>query len=202
MQRPRLRNCAPRNKELQSSRRPASCPPALLFTPQDFELIKIKRRVPGLSESTLARFVSRAKLAVKVRGEVNVLVTSDSELRRLNHRFRGKNQPTDVLSFPANVNARGLAGDVAISQQIATYNALRLGHAVAQEVEILALHGILHLAGYDHEQDTGQMAAREARLRRALGLPMALIERNSRAGQKPKQARRATHPRKVARTPR
>jgi probable rRNA maturation factor len=69
------------------------------------------------------------------------------------------------------------AGDVAISADIALENSIQLGHSVAQEVKILALHGILHLAGFDHERDNGQMARKEAKLRRALRLPAALIER-------------------------
>jgi len=152
--------------------------------------------VPGLSEAALARFVSRAKRAVKLRGEVSLLITSDNELRRLNQRFRRNNKPTDVLSFPADdLCGNGLLGDVAISAQTAIYNAQRLGHPAAQEVEILALHGILHLAGYDHERDQGQMAAREAQLRSALGLPMGLIERNIRSGRGSRQSRQPVRPR-------
>jgi probable rRNA maturation factor len=153
-------------------------------------LVTIKKSVPGLSEARLARFISRAKRAANLRGEVSVLVASDNELRRLNQRFRGKNKTTDVLSFPADAVCRnGLAGDVAISGQTAIYNAQRLGHTAAQEVEILALHGILHLAGYDHERDNGQMAACEARFRSALGLPMGLIERSDRSGRGSRRVR-------------
>jgi probable rRNA maturation factor len=156
-------------------------------------LVTIKKRVSGLREATLARFILRAKRAAKLRGEVSVLVTSDHELRELNQRFRGKNKTTDVLSFPADaVGSNELAGDVAISAQTAIYNAQRLGHTAAQEVEILALHGILHLAGYDHVRDNGQMASREAHLRRALRLPMGLIERNSHSARRAQRA----HPRK------
>jgi probable rRNA maturation factor len=126
---------------------------------------------------TLSRFVLRATRAVRLKGEVNVLVTSSQELRKLNRRFRGKNQPTDVLSFPSGL-ADGLAGDVAISAEIAAKNAQQLGHSTAQEVEILTLHGVLHLAGYDHERDHGEMARKERRLRKSLGLPPGLIERS------------------------
>jgi probable rRNA maturation factor len=142
-------------------------------------LVTFKKRIPNLTESTVARFVARAKRAARVRGEVNVMITSSSELRRLNRRFRGKNKTTDVLSFPSTaIPANGLAGDVAISADIAADNARRLGHSMAEEIKILALHGILHLAGYDHERDHGQMASREARLRKAFRLPVGLIERN------------------------
>ena len=103
-----------------------------------------------------------------------MLITSSAELRRLNRRFRGKNEATDVLSFPS---ADGTLGDLAISAEIAARNAHRLGHSATDEIKILILHGLLHLAGYDHETDDGVMARKEARLRRVLGLPVGLIER-------------------------
>jgi probable rRNA maturation factor len=141
--------------------------------------------VAGLSDTALAKFVARASRASKLAGAVNVLVTGSAELRLLNRRFRGKDQPTDVLSFPpAPEFENGLAGDIAISADIAKQNALRLGHSAAQEIKILALHGVLHLVGYDHETDEGAMAGRETKLRRSLGLPLGLIERNTRKGPK------------------
>jgi len=98
----------------------------------------------------------------------------------LNRRFRGKDKATDVLSFPAEgLGAGGWAGDVAISADIASQNARALGHSPVEEIKILALHGILHLAGFDHENDRGQMAREEARLRRLLRLPVSLIERSN-----------------------
>jgi probable rRNA maturation factor len=141
-------------------------------------MVILQKRVAGLNEDSLDRFVARAKRAAKLRGSVTVLVTSSKELRRLNSRFRGKDKPTDVLSFPPEVVATsGFAGDVVISAEIAAQSARSLGHSPAEEVKILALHGVLHLAGYDHETDSGEMASREGRLRKELGLPMALIER-------------------------
>jgi probable rRNA maturation factor len=141
-------------------------------------MVILQKRVAGLNEDSLDRFVTRAKRAARLRGSVTVLVTSSKEMRRLNRRFRGKDKPTDVLSFPPEVIAmRRFAGDVAISAEIAAQNARNLGHSPAEEVKILALHGVLHLAGYDHEGDHGKMARREGRLRKQLGLPMALIER-------------------------
>lgn len=137
----------------------------------------------GLSEQALARFVLRARRAVGLPGIVNVLVTSSAAVRALNRQFRSQNKATDVLSFPSAPAAgkprkpAGPAGDVAISADIAAQNAIGLGHSAAQEVKILALHGILHLAGFDHERDNGQMARTEAKLRRVLRLPVALIER-------------------------
>jgi probable rRNA maturation factor len=77
----------------------------------------------------------------------------------------------------------GFAGEVAISADIALQNALRLGHSAALEVKVLVLHGILHLAGFDHERDNGEMARKEAKLRRTLRLPVGLTERG-RAGNK------------------
>jgi len=135
----------------------------------------------------LQRFVLRARRAVRLRGSVNVLVTSSAAVRSLNRQFRGKNTATDVLSFPLALATGGsgkkveLAGDIAISADIALQNALRLGHSAAQEVRILTLHGILHLAGFDHERDNGEMARKEMKLRRELRLPAALIERVSSA---------------------
>jgi probable rRNA maturation factor len=112
-------------------------------------------------------------------------------LQVLNRRFRGKNKPTDVLSFPAMPGlAPGFAGDVAISAEIASQNARRLGHTAAEEISILVLHGMLHLAGYDHELDDGEMEREEARLRKSLGLPVGLIERNKQSARaKPKRKR-------------
>ena len=146
-------------------------------------MVILQKRVTGLSEGTLERFVLRARKAVGLRASVNVLVTSSSAVRSLNRQFRNQNKPTDVLSFPApspnaaSLNRRRVPGEVAISADIALQNSIRLGHPVAQEIKILALHGILHLAGFDHERDNGQMARKEASLRRMLKLPAALIER-------------------------
>lgn len=142
-------------------------------------LVIFRKRVPGLSEVALAKFLTRACHAARLRGTVNVAVTSSRELRALNSRFRGKDKPTDVLSFPPALGlSHDFAGDVAISADIAAQNARRLGHSAAEEVKILALHGVLHLAGYDHECDRGQMARKEQGLRKRLGLPVGLIERN------------------------
>ena len=132
----------------------------------------------GLSTSGLTRFLNRARLAVGLRGEVDVLLTSDSTLRQLNKSFRGKDKPTDVLSFPAPSKfATKHAGDLAISLETAARQATAYGHILRDEVRILLLHGLLHLAGEDHETDSGQMATREAKLRRELRLPATLIER-------------------------
>jgi probable rRNA maturation factor len=152
-------------------------------------VVVLRRRVAGMSEAALARFVSRARREAGLKGAVNVLLTSSSELQSLNRRFRGKNEPTDVLSFPSDSDLAGDgAGEIAISAEIASQNARVLGHLVATEVKILTLHGILHLRGYDHEHDQGQMATLEQKLRRKLRLPLGLIERAEPSG---KQARRS-----------
>ena len=140
-------------------------------------MVILKRKLEGVSSETLARFAVRARRAARLRGEVEILVAGDRELRALNRRFCRQDRPTDVLSFPA-ADHNGLAGDIAISATTARRNARRFGHPLADELKVLILHGILHLAGYDHEHDRGEMARREEHLRRALGLPMALIGRS------------------------
>jgi len=141
-------------------------------------LVIFQKRVADLTSLALDRFVARARRAAGLKGVVNVLVTSSAEMKSLNRRFRGKDRPTDVLSFPADPDARKqFAGEIAISTEIATKNARSLGHSPADEVKILVLHGVLHLRGYDHECDNGQMARREKQLRAKLHLPQGLIER-------------------------
>lgn len=135
----------------------------------------LKKAVAGTSEAALTRFASRAKAAVRLRGDVAVLVTGSREIQKLNKEFRKKNKPTDVISFPSEVD--GIAGDIAISADMAYRNARTLGHQAAAELKILILHGMLHLAGFDHEVDDGEMARKEARLRKQFGLPVGLIER-------------------------
>jgi probable rRNA maturation factor len=126
----------------------------------------------------LARFLAAAQAEVRLRGQVTVLLTTDAAIAKLNRQFRGKNKATDVLSFPAaGVGAAGMAGDLAISVTTAMGQAAEQGHSLAVEIKVLVLHGLLHLAGYDHEVDDGKMARRERVLRARLGLPQGLIER-------------------------
>jgi len=160
-------------------------------------LVILRKKVAGLSEDALERFVWRARRAAGLGGAVNVLVTGSAALRGLNRQFRGQNKATDVLSFPSclpgAVKGRqrpAPAGDIAISAEIAAQNARRLGHRPAQEVKILTLHGILHLAGFDHERDNGRMARRETKLRQVLRLPVALIERTQAAESRPLRRKR------------
>lgn len=135
-----------------------------------------KQRIP--SRQTLARFLREAQARVKLRGQVTVLLTSNTVIRRLNRQFRGKNKSTDVLSFPADApGPLRIAGDLAISIPTARRQAAAQGHGLSAEIKVLILHGLLHLAGFDHETDDGEMARREQKLRAKLGLPMGLIER-------------------------
>jgi probable rRNA maturation factor len=128
------------------------------------------------SARTLDRFLGLAQAAVRLKGEVTVLLTTDAAIRKLNRQFRGKNQATDVLSFPAEgIGAEEKAGVLAISVPTARKQAVEQGHSLATEIKVLILHGLLHLAGYDHEADAGKMARRERLLRARLGLPQGLI---------------------------
>jgi len=152
-------------------------------------------RVPSVR--VLSAFLRSAQAAVKLRGRVAVLLTTDREIRRLNRSFRGKNEATDVLSFPAahpapvsksrpGAPARERAsGDVAISAETAARQAAEQGHALVVEIKVLLLHGLLHLAGYDHENDEGRMERRERKLRSRLGLPLGLIERTTSGAKAP-----------------
>jgi probable rRNA maturation factor len=138
----------------------------------------------------LARFLARAQRAAGLRGEVNVLIARSREIRELNRRYRGQDGATDVLSFPSDGGAgKGFAGDIAISADLAAESARQFGHVPAEELKILLLHGVLHLAGYDHERDNGRMARMEERLRAQLGLPTALITRNTDDDARPEQLR-------------
>lgn len=142
-------------------------------------------RALGLSRAGLGKFLRVAQAAVGLRGEVDVLLAGDRTLRRLNREFRGKDKSTDVLSFPAfafapagSEVAQEHAGDLAISLETAQRQAAEQGHSLRDEVRVLLLHGLLHLAGMDHEIDQGEMAAREAELRAQLRLASGLIARS------------------------
>jgi probable rRNA maturation factor len=127
----------------------------------------------------LARWMA-AVVPARVRGEVAVALASDAQVRALNRRFRRKDSATDVLSFPAE-SSRGFLGDIVIATGVARRQARSLRHPYRTELRVLALHGLLHLLGYDHEdrRDGGRMARAEARLRRKGGLPGSLTERGT-----------------------
>jgi probable rRNA maturation factor len=130
-------------------------------------------RAPGL-----AAWLKRVAPA-RVAGEVTIAVVPDARSRTLNQTYRGKDAATDVLSFPAG-GPDGLLGDIVIARGVAKRQAREAGHSESTEWRVLALHGLLHLAGYDHESDNGRMARVEARLRRRGGLRDGLIERGAR----------------------
>ena len=135
-------------------------------------MIIFEKAVEGSSPLGLARFAREAQKLAGVAGEVDILVAGNRRIQALNLKFRKKNRPTDVLSFPHDHG-----GDIAISADIALQNARRFDHAIANELKILILHAMLHLAGYDHESDAGRMERIENKLRAQLKLPGALIER-------------------------
>jgi probable rRNA maturation factor len=110
---------------------------------------------------------------------VTVALVSDRRMRALNRMFRGQDYATDVLAFPTG--DRRALGDVVIAAGVARRQARALSHSVGLEYRILALHGLLHLLGYDHEVDAGRMARAEGRLRRKGGLPAGLIDRAARS---------------------
>jgi probable rRNA maturation factor len=152
---------------------------------------------------TLARFLALAQAAVRLKGQVSVLLTTDPAIRRLNRQFRGKNKATDVLSFPAEAAFPGMAaaaqiaGDLAISVPTALRQAKEQGHPLSTEVKVLILHGLLHLAGYDHEIDNGKMGRRELVLRARLRLPKGLIERATSAPPPPPTKKQAAPSKKL-----
>ena len=144
-------------------------------------LLPSRLRAPGLG--TWLQSVAPAR----ARGVVTVAVVSDARVRALNRDYRKQNTNTDVLSFPAedaapaeltrSVLPDAILGDVVIAAGVARRQAAAAGHSLQTELRILALHGLLHLLGYDHEQDSGRMAEVERRLRRRGGLREGLIER-------------------------
>ena len=123
-----------------------------------------KRRVPA---ARLRRVLRGAAAALRVSGEVALVLTGDARVRALSARYRHKDKPTDVLSFPGPGGLEGL-GDIVISVRMAERNAQALGRTLLQELDVLALHGFLHLLGYDHEADDGAMDRLERRLRKRL----------------------------------
>jgi probable rRNA maturation factor len=146
----------------------------------------------------LARWLERAAPA-RARGGVSIALVSDVLMRRLNKTYRGQDRVTDVLSFPAE-GARpqgppavgvppavqkgplpaaraAWLGDLAIARGVAARQARQYGHSLGVELRVLALHGLLHLLGYDHETDSGTMRRLEERLRRRARLPTGLVTR-------------------------
>lgn len=151
-------------------------------------LLLNRQRAARADWDEVRRFLHRLAVEVKPprggglvsRSEFAVCLLSDAGIRRYNKRYRGADYPTDVLSFPAkNGRNRSAAylGDVLISVETARDNARRYGLRLEEEIEVLALHGVLHLLGYDHERDAGEMARVERRWSERLGLPQNLTGR-------------------------
>lgn len=126
-----------------------------------------RQRRKRIDPARLRSVVARASRSLRARGEVALVLAGDRTLRRLNGRYRGKDKPTDVLSFPGTGGDAGL-GDIVISIPAAERNARRAGRSLASELDVLVLHGFLHVLGYDHEADDGTMDRLEGRLRRRL----------------------------------
>jgi probable rRNA maturation factor len=127
-------------------------------------------RAPGL-----ARWLTSIAPA-RARGTMTLAIVPDRRVRRLNRRYRRTDAATDVLSFPSD--EPGYLGDIVIASGVARRQAREAGHSLRHELRVLALHGLLHLLGYDHERDAGRMARVEARLRLRGGLHQGLIERH------------------------
>lgn len=135
-------------------------------------IVNRQRRV-SLDEDDLGTFAARAATALRLSPDsFTVALVSDRRIAALNRRYRHAPRATDVLSFPLQAGGKrnGYQGDIVISAETARRNARRLGHGIAEEIKLLILHGLLHLLGYDHESDRGEMSRREHRLRRRLGL--------------------------------
>jgi probable rRNA maturation factor len=138
-------------------------------------IVNRQRRV-NVPVKLLEDFFERVRKELRFpQNAVTVQFISDAAMARLNQNFRHKHGPTDVLSFPADGGIRPqqtahYIGDIAISPQTARRNARRFSRTLPAEIRILILHGMLHLAGFDHETDHGEMDRLEKRLRRRLGV--------------------------------
>ncbi len=142
--------------------------------------VEVQTKSAGAPPAARVReLLSRAARAAKTRGsraastparDVSVLFCADRRMRALNRRYRGQDRPTDVLAFPAGEDGRGFLGDIVISVPYAAREARRRREPGAREIDRLLVHGLLHLMGYDHETDDGEMNALETRVRRRLGI--------------------------------
>ncbi len=125
---------------------------------------------------TLRAFARTVSSRVVNHRAFTCVISDDSELQRLNRNFLGHDHPTDVLSFPLGEAGDDL-GEIIISAERAEMQAAEFGHGRIDEIQLLILHGLLHLAGMDHESDSGEMARAERKWRQELGLPATLISR-------------------------
>lgn len=155
-------------------------------------MIIIRRQIRGVNQKAVEKFLASVQRSIKLQGAISVLVTDNAEMKKLNRSFRNKDGATDVLSFAAGYSpVQRLAGDLAISADMAKENAGRLGHSLEEELKILVLHGVLHLAGYDHETDSGEMARHETHLRKKFHLPLSLIQRTHEPGSRVGRAKKS-----------
>ena len=137
-------------------------------------ILNRQRRV-SVARRPLQQFQERVRRELGFPPDsVTIQLISDTAMARLNEKFRNKRGPTDVLSFPANgarpSTGAEYVGDIAISPETARRNARRFSRSLPVEMRILILHGMIHLAGYDHETDHGEMERFERRLRKRLGV--------------------------------
>jgi len=156
-------------------------------------MILNRQRAVRVAQRPLELFLDRVRRELGLdEADLTICLVSDAEIARMNQVYRKKKGPTDVLSFPAIERSRpavlrrfssrstqhtrrhpgppSFLGDIAIAPSVARRNAKRLDRTFPSELQILILHGVLHLLGYDHETDRGQMDRVETRLRRKLGL--------------------------------
>lgn len=156
-----------------------------MAVPHEMRLIENRQRVVRVQLRPLEEFLENLWGEIGLGPEcVAVRLIGDAEMARLNETYRKKKGPTDVLSFPLAADSakpgtlrqqvrkarEGFLGDIAIAPSVARRNAKLLGRALPQELKVLILHGVLHLLGYDHETDRGEMERIEMRLRRKLGI--------------------------------
>ena len=132
------------------------------------EVVNRQRKRKIATSPWISRTTKMLDAMGKSESSVTVAFVSDSKIRTLNKTFRGIDKPTDVLSFPAE--EKNELGDIAISVETAVRQAKENGLTLTGEIAQLILHGLLHLSGYDHETDNGEMNREELRLRKRLGL--------------------------------
>ena len=142
----------------------------------DGSTVTFRRAQTAVRPRILERFARRLESEVADGRPFGCLIAGDAEVRKLNRQYRGKDAATDVLSFPS-VSPSTYLGDIAISLARARAQAREFGHSAETEIQILMLHGVLHLIGMDHETDRGRMARAEKRWRARFNLPNGLIER-------------------------
>jgi probable rRNA maturation factor len=147
--------------------------------PHDLQVVVVDERGRPVAARGLAAWLRRIA-PVRARGSVSIALVSDTHIRALNLKYRRKDSSTDVLSFPTNPQSlipNPFLGDIVIALGVARRQARAAGHTELAELKVLALHGLLHLLGYDHERDNGRMRRVEGRLRRKGGLREGLIAR-------------------------